>query len=371
MRVPPRPLRLLAALAVGSACAHVEAPTGGPDDRTPPSLMITRPDTLAVVPDWSSPVVFLFDERISEQRLEEAVMVSPRTSPVAVDLGGRAVRVSLRRGWEPGTIYQVQIRPVIQDLFNNRLAEPAVVVFSTGPAIPDTRLEGAVVERITGKPDAEARVEAIRTADSLVYAVPTDSAGRFVLARIPVGDYLVRGYRDTNRNRRLDPFEPRDTAFRSVEGQDTTALRLSTVLPDTTPPRVASAQLAGDRRVELRFDDHLDPEQTLLTGAVEIAGPDGTRLPVAGVTVGAPSAAPADTAAAAPLLPSQSLTVELAEEAVLEPEETYQIVVRALRNVVGLAADAQVELEVPPAPAPAAPPAEAQDTVPPDAQRRP
>jgi hypothetical protein len=114
----------------------MDPPPGGPEDRSPPGVVAVSPDSMAVVPGWDDPVVVTYSERISERQVEESVMVSPRTSPVAVDRGSRQIRVSLRRGWEPGQIYHVTIRPEIQDLFNNRVTEPVHLVFSTGPA-PD------------------------------------------------------------------------------------------------------------------------------------------------------------------------------------------------------------------------------------------
>lgn len=354
-------------LAASAGCAHVEAPAGGPDDRTAPSVAVTRPDTLAIVPEWRDPVVFVFDERISEQRVEEAVMVSPRTSPVVVDRGASSIRVSLRRGWEPGMIYQVTIRPIIQDLFNNRLPRPVELVFSTGPAIPDTRLTGTVVDLITGRPEVETRVEAIRRADSLVYAVVTDSAGRFDLARVPEGEYRVRSFRDPNRNRALDVFEPRDSAEHTFVAGDTGSVRLSVVLPDSTPPRVTGAGRRDERSVELTFDDYLDPDRQPSVEDVRIVAADGTQVQVSRVVVGTPAPATAPTAPRAPTvpqapaaapaaeppptLPAQSLMLELAEGVRLVPGGTYGIAVRGVTNVVGLSADVETELEIPAEPA--------------------
>src|SRR5690606_24447436 len=123
-----------------AGCAQIEMPPGGPEDRMPPAVVSLQPDSLAVVPEWRRPVVVRFSERISEQQVEDAVMVSPRTSAVSVDRGSREIRVSLRRGWEPGQIYQITVRPLIRDLFNNQIREPIHLVFSTGPEIPPTRL---------------------------------------------------------------------------------------------------------------------------------------------------------------------------------------------------------------------------------------
>jgi hypothetical protein len=339
---------------------------------------------MAVVPSWNGAVSFVFSERISEQRVEDAVTVSPRTSPVEVSHHGDEIRVDLRRGWQKGVIYHVVVGSVIQDLFNNRLTEPAEIVFSTGPAIPDTYTTGVVIDRVTAKPDTSVRVEAIRRADSLVYAAPTDTAGRFVISRIPVGDYLVRAFRDVNRNRALDPFEASDTTSATVAVGDTARVQLSVVLPDTTPPRASSATLAAANRVEVKFDDYLDPGQQIPTSQVTILGPDSTAVAIAAVRVGT-GAAPGDSAAgnaaappptqprqapaavpplvAAPRapepvgpVPSQTLSVDLATGVTLAPDTRYRVRIRGARNVVGLSGDSEVEFTTPPAPKPTAAP---------------
>jgi hypothetical protein len=347
------------------ACAHVQAPTGGPEDETPPAVLVTRPDTLAVVPGWDSPVVFVFSERISEQGVEEAVQVSPRTSPVRVDRGSDEIRVSLRRGWEPGVIYHVMLAPTIQDLFNNRLAEPVEVVFSTGPEIPDTRVAGEALDRITGEPEVGARVEAIRLADSLVYAVPTDSAGNLVLARIPTGEYLLRAFRDLNRNRALEVFEPRDSALITVAVGEPVRAGLRLLMPDSTAPILASVERVDSVTVELEFDDYLDPAQTVTPAQIRVVGPDGSALPIARAAVG--GLAPRDTVAQdttvrdtvgaerAPL-PSRTVVVELAPGAALVLGAEYRVYVEGIENVVGRVGASEDTFEVPEQPAEAAPP---------------
>ena len=66
------------------ACAHMEAPPGGPADTQGPRLLTTRPDTMARLESFPGPVVLVFDEGLSEERVEEAVEVSPRTSALSV-----------------------------------------------------------------------------------------------------------------------------------------------------------------------------------------------------------------------------------------------------------------------------------------------
>ncbi|HEY0016092.1 MAG TPA: Ig-like domain-containing protein [Longimicrobium sp.] len=379
-----RPLAALGTLLLGAAmfgapgCAHIEAPTGGPVDSIAPVLVSMRPDTNAVVPGWIGPAIIEYDEPLSEEGVEESVTLSPRLGPVALDKEGRQIRVKPRRGWRPGIIYQVEVAAGLQDRFNNRTTEAVRLVFSTGPAIPDTRAGGTVTERLTGEPSVQARVDARRLADSLVYTTQADSSGRFTFLQIPEGEYRLTAYRDNNRNRRPDPFEPRDSAAVTLTvGQAPTA-ELAVLLPDTTPPRPGSARIT-DGWVEIRFDDYLDPEQTLAADQVLVIGPDGAAVALAEVRIGAPpqardtaggdsvppaAAQPArpaprdtvrgDTAGADSLrprrpLPAQALFARPA--APLLPDTIYTVRVRDVRNVNGLVGGGEVPLRTPrPAP---------------------
>jgi hypothetical protein len=367
-----------AAVLLGlAACANVQAPPGGPEDKQAPRLLATRPDTMASLQGWTGPVVFVFDEELAEQGVEDAVSLSPVRGRVAVDKEGDQIVIRSRAGWERGQIYQAEVAAGIKDRFGNARTEPIRLVFSTGPAIPDTRASGAVVERITGNPGQQTRVDAVRLRDSLTYTTRTDSAGRFEFRQVPEGEYRVIAYRDANRNGRPDPFEARDTARLAFAAGQAPTARLATLLPDTTPPIVRSAAITQGW-VEVRTDDYLDPEQPLSAAQVAVVGPDSVPVPLAEVRVGAPPAARADTAdadsaapaaqpgagrqppradsAAAPPrgpLPAQALFVRPASP--LRPDTGYVVRVTAVRNINGLVGGGQARLRTPeaaPAPAP-------------------
>ncbi|HEU4882330.1 MAG TPA: carboxypeptidase-like regulatory domain-containing protein [Longimicrobium sp.] len=371
-----------AALAGAPGCAHIEAPKGGPVDSIAPVLVTVRPDTNAVLDRWIGPVTFVFDEGLSEEGVEDAVTLSPRLGPVAVDKEGAELRVRPRRGWQTGIIYQVEVAAGLQDRFNNRRTEPIRLVFSTGPAIPDTRATGTVTERVTGLGSVQARVDATRLSDSLVYSTLADSSGHFTFRQVPEGAYRVVAYRDNNRNHRVDPFEPRDSAALTLAVGDTATATLAILMPDTTPPRPGSARITNGW-VEIRFDDYLEPEQPL-AGKVEVIGPDGAAVALAEVRVGAPpqardtadadsvpAAAPAqqqprpgparDSARADSLprgpLPAQSLFAR--PSAPLLPDTIYTVRVRDVQNINGLVGGGEVPLRTPrPAPPPRPSPAD-------------
>jgi hypothetical protein len=196
----------LVAVLLLSGCAKAYAPPGGEQDRTPPRLVSTTPEALAVVPGFNQPIVFTFDETLAEQGINNAtVVVSPQPrGNVEIERHGNRIEVKSRAGWTADQVYRVLVRPGIGDRFGNRRTDALEIVFSTGPAIESTALGGLVTDRLTGRAAVDASIEAVRAADSAVYTTDADSAGFFALRSVPSGVYTVRAYFDSNRNRRRD-----------------------------------------------------------------------------------------------------------------------------------------------------------------------
>jgi hypothetical protein len=271
-------------LLLAGGCAKISAPVGGVVDREPPRVLATDPEPFAVVEGWDGPVVIRFDERISEKRIQESILVSPETGAARIKKGRSELRVSLEGGWRPGQIYRVVVLPVLQDLFNNPLREEIELIFSTGPEIPATVLAGLATDRLTGKPAAGARVEALNQADSTKYVALSDTAGFFALRHIPAGAYEMRSYLDRNRSGRLDYSEPQDSGVVTLGAADTTIVSYALLPADTTPARLVRAEERDSLQLRLTLDDYLDPLESLAGVRVEIRElPDS--IPVEGARV--------------------------------------------------------------------------------------
>jgi hypothetical protein len=271
-------------LALAAGCAKISSPVGGVQDKEPPRVAATLPEGGAVVPGWDREVVIRFDERISERRVEEAVLVSPETGKVRVKKGRSELRVSLDGGWKQGKIYRVTVLPVLQDLFGNPMKDPIELIFSTGPEIPPTAVAGVVTDRLTGKPVPGARVEAVSEADSTIYVALADTAGFYALRHIPVGGYEIRAYLDQNRSRKLEFGKPEARETLSLAAADTSLLAFSLLAADTTPARVVRAEARDSLEVRVSLDDYLDPEMSLDSVRAELWQlPDSTPVAVAKV----------------------------------------------------------------------------------------
>jgi hypothetical protein len=254
----------LLALAAGWACAQPGTPPGGEPDTLPPRVLETVPQPFGTLTSRDAPVVIRFDERISERldrvrRIEDAVLVSPATSPVEVDRKRSSIEVELVRGWQPDLVYRVTILPVFSDLFRNQRQEPVELVFSTGAPIPETAVGGFVADRLTGQPVPFARVEARRRIDGLSYVAVSDTAGFFAIRYAPAGAYDVRAWLDQDGDRIADFFEARDSATAALAFQDTLVLELALLPGDSTPARLARAEPLDSTRIELLFDDYFEP----------------------------------------------------------------------------------------------------------------
>lgn len=279
----PSSWRLVAAavVAAGSlvACARPEAPRGGPEDRTPPFILEAEPDTFARVPPGLQEIRFRFSERISERpstgTLNDAVLVSPSVGNVQVRHQRDGIEVRVQEGLQGGQVYRITVLPVIADMFGNRLQDPFDLVISTGGTPVPNVVAGVAEDRVTGRPVEGARVEAafVSDTDTVVHWNYTDTEGIYSLRYVPSGEYDLRVYEDRNRNGELDPSEPR---ARGLPGQiqpplDTAFAVVSLIAPDTTAPRLTSAEAVDSTAVLLTFDDYLDPLMELETVPVTVA----------------------------------------------------------------------------------------------------
>lgn len=273
------------------ACASTGDPPGGPPDRKPPVVMRVDPESGSVLTTPPSEVSIYFDEVINERivgtpsEIKGAVMLSPTTEPERVRWHRDRVSVRPKSGFEANRVYRVEVFPVITDLRSNKMRAGRVIVFSTGPAIPASTLQGTVVDWVAGRPAVRALIEAVLMPDSLVYRTLADSAGVFRLDLLPPGEYRVYGIMDTNNDRRRGTREVYDSA--SVAAADTSAapLELYAFVRDTTGPRLRQSDVVDSMTLKLTFDRPLDPTLVLDTSMVTVAPLDDSTsgLPVVGV----------------------------------------------------------------------------------------
>jgi hypothetical protein len=356
----------------------------------PPQLVSTRPDSFARIPGFKGDAEFKFDEVISEGAspneglgtgdLEKLVLVSPSTRVPNVAWHRDRISVRPSEGWRPNRVYRVELLPGVTDLRRNRSNKGAVLTFTTGAPLPSTTIDGTVVDWSTGRPVPAALVEAILLPDSLPYRGLADSSGHISLGPLPAGTYLVRGIIDENKNMRADAREPFDSV-RLAPGK-TSAGELWAFVHDTTPPRIREITVGDSTSAVVAFSQNLDPHQRLAPSAVTLRSlpesapvtvvsllpkpvddslhrpapaardtTDTTRKARPGIVEVPEGRPPARGRAPVELKPLTSRP-PLTDQLVLrvqrpwKPDGKYEVEIRGVRNVSGVAGDAKGALSV-------------------------
>lgn len=286
-RDPRREAARLGLLILATACAAAQEPPGGPPDFSAPVLQEIRPDSGAILPGFDDAVVFVFDEVITERSSRDMAdwfVVSPRHAEIQVSWKRSRLEVKPRGGWRDGAVYRVVLLPGLSDLRNNRLREGAEVVFSTGPAIPDTRVDATVIDWVGHRIAARGLLEAFPlpiTDDSIAYIAQADSAGDVALTRVPPGEYLLVAVVDENGNRRRDRREAFDSLTRRI---DSTASDVFWAFArDTVGPQLRTATQVDSLTVRLAFSQPLAPTMVPDGRVTVLLLPDSTAVGVGAV----------------------------------------------------------------------------------------
>ena len=262
----------------------MQQPPGAPPDFDVPIILSITPDSGSIADSLEDHLVFRFDEVISEASgggIEKLIIVSPRAAEVDVDWRRSALAVRPKGGWVPGVVYHVTLLPGITDLQNNRLDSSRTVIFSTGGPIPDTRIDGTVLDWENGRSGAGALIEAMLLPDSLVYTASADSTGRFLLTALPIGTYVLSGIIDANRNSRRERREPFDSVTVRLDSSVTHILWA--FVHDTLGPRLRQATHVDSMTVRLQFSQKVEPGAPPLDAITVWALPDTIAVTTAEV----------------------------------------------------------------------------------------
>lgn len=261
---------LLPLLLLGlGACATPVAPTGGPADTTPPSLVSTTPaDGSTNVTERT--IRLTFSERLAAAAASAVTVTPASDTPPEVRVRGREVDVTLP-ALRDSTTYVITVGTALADQRSVALRAPITVAFATGDAIDRGQIAGVVREPEGGTSVGGLAVWAYALPDTLAppdprtvapdYRTETGTDGTFRLEYLRPGGYAVAAVQDRNRNGRADAGErfaasptPSLVASADSSAPPTPATFWSTVL-DTIPPVAQRLRPISDRRLALRFSE--------------------------------------------------------------------------------------------------------------------
>ncbi len=283
-----------------ASCANPQAPSGGPRDETPPSVVQTRPvrDTINV-PTSTEVLRIEFSEYIERSSFSQALSVTPTFEQrPEVSWSGRTAEVQFPSSLRDSTTYIFSLDTNLSDAHGVSLENPLTVAFSTGPRINRGQIQGRVVGKHRGAPQQRVDVYAYALLPNAVgvpqplpdqpsYRTQTGEEGTFEFDYMREGRYYVLALRDNNRNRQPDAGEsfavPPRLALRADSAAEAVPVPWLLAQSDTAAPSLQQVRPVSQRRFRVSFDEPV----RLQTRASEAWAPRdsarGTLVEVQGV----------------------------------------------------------------------------------------
>ena len=288
---------LVAVLLV--SCANPRAPSGGPRDTTPPSVVQTRPvrDTVNVSTDTEA-LRIEFSEYVERSTLSQSLSVTPTFERrPQFNWDGQAVEIQFPSALRDSTTYIFTFGTALSDARGVSLENPITIAFSTGPRINRGQIEGRVVNGRRGTAQQGVDVfayalppgaEAVRPLpDVPSYRTQTGEEGRFSFDYMREAPYYVVALRDNNRNRQADPQEPVAVPPRRTLRADSGAAMVPVpwllAQRDTTAPRLQEVRPVSQQRFRVRFNEPVRLGMRQLADWTVRDSTDGTRVETQGV----------------------------------------------------------------------------------------
>lgn len=262
---------------VGSGCANMIPPGGGPRDSLPPVLVEALPKDSSTN-FAGNRIVLNFDEFVDIQNAFENVLVSP--NPVSIPIitsRFRTVNIRLKDTLEANTTYSINFGNALRDINEGNVATNFTYVFSTGNKIDTNTISGNVILAETGKLDTTLLVVLHRNIDDSAvvkerprYVAKQDGKGNFQFRNIASGTFALyalpndysKRYDDTTK-----PFAFADSVINSTQNKPVTlyAYQLPKIDTAVVKPKASATNTKTKEDKVLRLQPNFDNgKQSLL-----------------------------------------------------------------------------------------------------------
>lgn len=250
-------------------CASQGYPPGGPEDRTPPFILLTYPvkDTTHVPLDVK--VKILFSEAVNPISCQEALFITP--------FPGENIRYKWKSDKQLTILfgdplledrtYVFTIGAGTKDRRNNAMQNSFTLAFSTGDVLDRASVRGLVYgDRVEGTQIWAYDLADTTTADPSsrfpLYITQAGANGLYQLTNMALGNYRLFAIMDRDVNNKYNvEYDMLGVGTRDVllDSSDFSIenfnFRIS--MQDTTPPRVRAAIAKDRHHVDLRFSESM------------------------------------------------------------------------------------------------------------------
>lgn len=194
------------------SCAVQMAPSGGPIDEIPPSLIYESPSKAEVSVPTDKKVELIFSEWIDPKSAAKSITIFPILKDgFDVRISGKKISIKPNTKFSDSTTYHIGLSNDLEDVHGVNIPKPLDIIFSTGPIIDTLTIKGCIPdpERGTEQPKvALFRYNSDNIDDTLLlsdpdYLTQTDTLGKFQFTHIKADKYFILAFIDSDKNNRL------------------------------------------------------------------------------------------------------------------------------------------------------------------------
>jgi hypothetical protein len=281
---------LLAISIIFIQCAVVQTPPGGPEDKTPPDILVTSPEKNSTGIQQHSEFVVTFSELMNHDATEKAIYLSPVFWDYPTyKWSGKTLTIIPPETLKTNTTYILTVGAGATDINNNKLGKSLNLAFSTGAVIDSGSISGTVFTEDGPKTTFDIWAYRLSNLDSLEfwrdipeYATQTDSIGGFIIDHLSAGNYFVIALDDRNGDLFWDPSAEQialPPAIINMQSEDRIrGINLRPNHRDTTTAYISKAVPLHKQAVSIEFSQSPPRRSMLNTDSYSIRAAENDSI---------------------------------------------------------------------------------------------
>jgi hypothetical protein len=298
VKVSFRILTLITFISVFFRCAVQEAPSGGPEDTTRPTIVGIEPQPQSTNIPLDTEFHLFFSKSMNKEKTVTAVFLSP----VFWDYPkykwkGKELIITPPENLAENKTYVLTIGADATGDHGNQMGSSISFAFSTGDAIDSAFISGSIYLG-QGRPSAydiwvyprEEIDTALFLTDIPLYATQVDSTYEFDIENIASGNYIVVAVDDKNDDLFWDPTSESiglpPEIIRLEGGNSHVGIILKPTRRDTVQATISRVRTIDNRKISVEFSQPILEEQKLDTSYYNITASDSSILGIEGSYIG-------------------------------------------------------------------------------------
>lgn len=249
-----------------ASCANPVAPSGGEKDVVPPQILLSQPQN-GMLNYQGKKIELRFDEYFLFSSSSDKLQITPALDVMPKFIvKGKSLLIELPDSLKENTTYSISFLGAIKDFTEGNVVDYYKYVFSTGPYIDSSSINGTAFNALDKKPMANVTVglynvedTAVLSSSKPIYLARTNSAGQFKIDYIKDDAYVLAAIDDKNLNYIFDQNSEAislPSVPLSIEGNMTLEQGIALFLNELEPA-ISEYKLLGNNKLVLLFNQEL------------------------------------------------------------------------------------------------------------------